>query len=82
MRPSIALAALVLMAGCVPESNAPIGQTLPNCGYRGPGPDQSTRIEHPVTKEGGPFVGIAIEYVGSEYINSQRFSLLNARHGS
>ena len=79
MRPSIALAALVLMAGCVPESNAPIGQTLPNCGYRGPGPDQSTRIEHPVTKEGGPFVGIATEYVGSEYINSQRFSLLNCK---
>lgn len=79
MRFSLALTALVLMAGCVPEANTFVGQTLPNCGYRGPGPDQSSRIEHPVTKEGGSFVGIATEYVGSEYINSQRFSLLNCK---
>ena len=84
-RRAAAMVLAVIAAACVPDG-ARLGQTLPDCGYRGPmdAPDIEL-YEHPVIREGGPFVGITTERydrpglakeAGAHY---QGYSLLNCQ---
>lgn len=82
------LLALILLAGCTSASTE-LGETLPDCGYRGPTALPDTELfEHPVIREGGPFVGITTESYDRPGANkepgphSQNYSLLNCQTGA
>lgn len=83
-----AVLALIILAGCG-TTPAKLGETLTDCGYRGPMDDPDTELfEHPVIREGGPFVGITTERYDRPGLSKesgghyQGYSLLNCRTGT
>lgn len=79
---------LLFVAACG-TSSVDQGQTLPDCGYRGPMDDPDTELfEHPVIREGGFFVGITTERYdrpGAKKepgVHYQGYSLLNCKTGA
>lgn len=80
--------ASVLLAACTIASTD-LGETLSDCGYRGPLDDPTAELfEHPVVREGGPFVGIATERYDRPSLQKepgvhyQGYSLLNCKTGT
>lgn len=78
----------ILLAVCTTAS-ADLGVTLSDCGYRGPMDDPNVELfEHPVVREGGPFVGITTERYDrpglqkEPGVHYQSYSLLNCTTGA